>query len=334
MQIKKSQKQTARAGIVGLGIYLPQKVLANADLEKMVDTSNEWIITRTGISERRIADPKEVTSDLAAKAAKKALENAGLAAKDLDLIILATITPDMQFPATSCFVQTKLGAVNAACFDINSACSGFIHGLTIAQQFIISGMYKNVLVIGVELLSRFIDWKDRSTCILFGDGAGAAIISAVKDGGIISSYLGADGTKSGLLMFPAGGSFMPTSQKTIDDRMHFLKMQGNEVFKSAVRVMADASLRALDLAGLTCHDVNCVIPHQANIRIIEAVIERVGVPMKKVFVNVNKYGNMSAASIIVALYEAIEEGRVKKGDIVLLVAFGSGFVWGACVLKW
>ncbi|MFH0771897.1 MAG: beta-ketoacyl-ACP synthase III [Candidatus Omnitrophota bacterium] len=333
-EVKNCREVSRSGGITGLGVYLPKKVMTNADLEKLVDTSDEWIKTRTGISERRIADPSEVTSDLAAKAAIEALKDAKLAPQDVELIMLATITPDMQFPATSCFVQAKIKAVHAACFDINAACSGFIHGLVLAQQFIASGTYNNILVIGVELLSRFVDWKDRSTCVLFGDGAGAAVVAPVKQGGIISSYLGSDGNKSDLLMFPAGGSRMPASQKTVSDGMHYLKMQGNEVFKSAVRVMAEASRRALTGAKLTPEDIDCVIPHQANVRIIEAVIERVGIPMEKVFINVNKYGNMSAASIVVALYEAVKEGRVKKGDNILMVAFGSGFVWGSCVIKW
>jgi 3-oxoacyl-[acyl-carrier-protein] synthase III len=333
-KVKYIKKQVRRAGIIGLGSYLPKKVMTNTDLERMVDTSHEWIMTRTGIAERRIADPKEATSDLAANAAKQALRGAKLAPEDVELIILATITPDVQFPATSCFVQTKIGAINAACFDINAACSGFIHGLVIAQQFIASGAYNNVLVIGVELLSRFIDWKDRSTCVLFGDGAGAAVVAPVRTGGIISSYMGADGNKSDLLMFPAGGSRMPASHKTVSEGMHYLKMQGNDVFKCAVRVMAEAAHKSLKKAGLSPKDVDCVIPHQANIRIIEAVVHRVSVPMEKVFVNVDRYGNMSAASVIVALCEAVNEGRVKKGDTVLLLAFGSGFVWGSCVIKW
>ena len=330
--IKKHTQITA--GITGLGAYLPKKVMTNADLEKLVDTSDEWIRTRTGISERRIADEKEVTSDLAVNAARMALRDAKLEIKDVELIILASISPDMPFPATSCIVQAKLGAVNAACFDINAACSGFIHELTIAQQFVESGMYKNVLVIGAELLSRFTDWKDRSTCVLFGDGAGAAVIAPVKKGGIISSYLGADGTKSRLLMCPAGGSVHPASHKTVTEGMHFLKMEGNDVFKNAVRVMTDACAKVLHKAGLTTGDIDCVIPHQANIRIIEAVVKRVKIPMEKVFVNVDRYGNMSAASAIVALFEAVKEGRVKRGDKVLLVAFGSGFVWGSCIIEW
>ncbi|OGX42263.1 MAG: 3-oxoacyl-ACP synthase [Omnitrophica WOR_2 bacterium RIFCSPLOWO2_12_FULL_51_24] len=329
---KKNPKKVA--GIIGLGIYLPKKVLTNSDLEKMVDTSDEWIRTRTGISERRIADEKEVTSDLAANAARMALRDAKLEVEDVELIIVATISPDVPFPATSCIVQAKLGAKNAACFDINAACSGFIHELTIAQQFVESGMYKNVLVIGVELLSRFIDWKDRSTCVLFGDGAGAAVVAPVTTGGIIASYLGADGTKSGLLICPAGGSLHPASHKTVTEGLHFLKMQGNDVFKNAVRVMTGATAKVLQKAGLTTKDIDCVIPHQANIRIIEAIVERVGIPSEKVFVNVDRYGNMSAASAIVALYEAVKEGRVKKGDKVLLVAFGSGLVWGSCVIEW
>ncbi|HPN66111.1 MAG TPA: beta-ketoacyl-ACP synthase III [Candidatus Omnitrophota bacterium] len=329
---KRSNK--VKAGIIGLGAYLPSRVMTNLDLEKLVETSDEWIRTRTGISERRIACKEEMTSDLAAHAAKAAIKDAKLDPKDIELIILATITPDMPFPATSCFVQAKIGAVNAACFDISAACSGFIHELTIAQQFIESGMYKNILVIGVELLSRFVDWKDRSTCVLFGDGAGAAVIAPVKEGGILSSYLGADGTKSGLLMFPAGGSVNPASHETVTQGLHFLKMEGNEVFKNAVRVMTDAVGKAIAKAGLSTGDIDCIIPHQANKRIIEAVISRIGIPTEKAFVNVEKYGNMSAASAIVALFEAVNEGRVKKGDKVLLVAFGSGFVWGSCVIEW
>ncbi len=323
-----------KAGIIGLGAYLPEKVMTNADLERLVETSDEWIRTRTGISERRIAHKEETTSDLAVHAARVALKDAKLEPEDVELIILATITPDMPFPATSCFVQAKLGAKNAACFDINAACSGFIHELTIAQQFIETGMYKRILVIGVELLSRFIDWKDRSTCVLFGDGAGAAVIAPVESGGLLSSYLGADGTKSRLLMFPAGGSVNPASHETVTQGLHFLKMEGNEVFKNAVRVMTDAVNKAIEKAGLSTGDIDCIIPHQANSRIIEAVIERVGIPSDRAFVNVEKYGNMSAASAIVALYEAVKAGRVKKGDKVLMVAFGSGFVWGSCVIEW
>lgn len=329
-----TKKQVKKVGIIGLGSYLPKKVLTNFDLEKMVDTSDEWIRTRTGISERRIAEAGEATSDLAAQAARQALKDAKLTPEDVELIIVATITPDMQFPATSCLVQAKLGANSAACFDINAACSGFIHGLIIAQQFIASGTYNNALVIGAELLSHFIDWKDRSTCVLFGDGAGAAVIAPVKSGGIISTYLGTDGNQSNLLMVPAGGSRMPASHKTVSEGLHYLKMEGNEVFKHAVRVMANAAQKALHKIGLTCKDVDCLIPHQANIRIIEAATKRAGLPMDKVYVNVDRYGNMSAASTIVALHEAVKEGRVKKGDCVVLVAFGSGFVWGSCVIKW
>lgn len=328
------KKGIRRVGIIGLGSYLPKKVLTNFDLEKMVDTSDEWIRTRTGIFERRIAQANEATSDLAVHAAKQALTDAKLSPQDVELIIVATTTPDMQFPATSCLVQAKLGANNAACFDINVACSGFIHGLIIAQQFIANGTYDNTLVIGAELLSRFIDWKDRSTCVLFGDGAGAAVVAPVKSGGIISIYLGTDGSQSDLLMTPAGGSRMPASHKTVSEGLHYLKMQGNEVFKHAVRVMANAAQKVLDKAGLTCKDIDCLIPHQANIRIIQALAKRAGLSMDKIYVNVDRYGNMSAASTVVALHEAVKEGRVKKGDIVLLVAFGSGLVWGSCIIKW
>lgn len=328
------KKQIRKVGIVGLGAYLPKKVLSNFNLEKMVDTSDEWIRTRTGISERRIAESNEATSDLATHAAKRALNDAKLSPEEVKLIIVATVTPDMQFPATSCLVQAKLGAKSAACFDINAACSGFIHGLVIAQQFIASGTYNNALVIGAELLSHSINWKDRSTCVLFGDGAGAAVIAPVKSGGIISTYLGTNGNKSNLLMVPAGGSRLPASHKTISEGLHYLKMEGNEVFKHAVRVMADAAQKALHKAGLTCKDVDCLIPHQANIRIIEAAAKRAGLSMDKVYINVDRYGNMSAASTIVALCEAVKEGRIKKGDTVVLVAFGSGLVWGSCVIKW
>lgn len=329
-----ARKGTRRVGIIGLGSYLPKKILTNFDLEKMVDTSDEWIRTRTGICERRIADASEATSDLATFAAKQALKNAKLSPEDVQLIIVATITPDRQFPATSCIVQARLGTNTAACFDISAACSGFIHGLIVAQQFVANGTYDNALVIGAELLSRFIDWKDRSTCVLFGDGAGAAVVAPVKSGGIVSTYLGTDGNRSDLLMVPAGGSRMPASHKTISEGLHYVKMEGNEVFKYAVRVMAEAAQRALHKARLTTKEVDCLIPHQANIRIIEAAAKRTGIPMEKVYVNVDRYGNMSAASTVVALCEAVGEGRVKKGDNIVLVAFGSGFVWGSCVIKW
>jgi 3-oxoacyl-[acyl-carrier-protein] synthase-3 len=324
-----------KVGIIGLGAYLPKKVLTNKDLEKIVDTSDEWIITRTGIKERRLAAKDEAASDLAIKAAKKALQDArGMSPQDLDLIIVATITPDMQFPSTSCLVQRALGASRACCFDISAACAGFVYGLVIAQQFIARGTYKNALVVGVEVLSSITDWQDRNTCVLFGDGAGAAIVAETKSGGILSTYLGSDGAQAELLMLPGGGSRHPATHQTIDKRMHYLKMRGNEVFKLAVKIMADAAQKALDRAGLKCNEVDCLIPHQANIRILLALAKKLGLPESKIYLNIEKYGNMSSASTAIALCEAVKAGRVKKGDIVLLDAFGSGLVWGACVIKW
>jgi len=323
-----------KVGIIGLGEYLPKKILTNLDLEKMVDTSDEWITTRTGIKQRRLAAGNEAASDLAANAAREALKNARLKAQEIDLIIVATITPDMQFPSTACFVQASLGAKNAVCFDISAACAGFVYAIVIAQQFIARGAYKNVLVVGAEVLSSITDWKDRNTCVLFGDGAGAAVLSQVKSGGILSAHLGTDGTMTDLLMLPAGGSRNPATHKTIDKRLHYLKMQGNEIFKLAVKIMTDAAQVALKKAGLECKDIDLVIPHQANIRIILAMAKRLGLPEDRVYLNIKKYGNMSSASTATALCEAVKEGRIKKGDIVLLDAFGAGLVWGACLVKW
>lgn len=323
-----------KVGIIGVGEYLPKRVLVNADLEKMVDTSDEWITTRTGIKERRLASEQEAASDLAVKAAKEALEDARLKAQNLDLIIVATITPDMQFPATACILQNALSAKNAVCFDISAACAGFVYAIVTAQQFIARGTYKNALVVGTEVLSSITDWQDRNTCVLFGDGAGAAVLSEVKSGGILSTYLGTDGSMSDLLMLPGGGSRNPTTHKTIDKRLHYIKMQGNELFKLAVKIMAEAAQVALKQAGLDCSDVDLVIPHQANVRIIAAVAKRIGLPLNKIYLNIEKYGNMSSASTATALCEAVRKGRIKKGDIVLLDAFGAGLVWGACVIKW
>ncbi|MDD4939611.1 MAG: ketoacyl-ACP synthase III [Candidatus Omnitrophica bacterium] len=323
-----------KIGIIGVGEYLPKKVLSNADLEKMVDTSDEWITTRTGIKKRRIALPEEASSDLATNAAKDALKNSGLKAQDLELIIVATITPDMQFPSTACIVQAKLGAKKAVCFDISAACAGFVYAIITAQQFIARGAYKNALVIGSEVLSTVTDWKDRNTCVLFGDGAGAAVLAEVRSGGILSTYLGSDGSLAELLMVPAGGSRTPASHKTIDKRLHYIKMQGNEVFKLAVKIMADAAQSALKQAGLECADIDLVIPHQANIRIIMAMAKRLGLPSSKIYLNIEEYGNMSSASTAAALCGAVKRNRIKKGDIVLLDAFGAGLVWGACLIKW
>lgn len=325
----------SNTGIIGVGKYLPEHILTNADLERMIDTTDEWITTRTGIKQRRIARDDEATSDMAVKAAKDALKNANLEPNDIDLIIVATITPDMFFPSTACLVQHKLGAREVPAFDIAVACSGFVYGLAIAEQFIKSGVYKHALVVAAEKLSAVTDWEDRSTCILFGDGAGAAVLGSVDEGGILGVTLGADGSKGDLLQLPAGGSRMPASIKTVENKLHTIKMEGNTLFKHAVKIMADAALAVTEPLGLKGDDIDIIIPHQANIRILNALAKRMGVdPHKKVYLNIDKYGNMSAASSAVALTEAVEEGRIKKGDVILMDAFGGGLTWGALIIKW
>jgi 3-oxoacyl-[acyl-carrier-protein] synthase-3 len=326
--------QDRKAGIIGLGKYLPDKVLTNKDLERIVDTTDEWIVTRTGIRERRIARSDEATSDMATEAAKKALASANLKPEDIDLIIVATITPDMFFPATACLVQEKIGARQVPAFDISVACSGFIYGLAIANQFISSGAYKHALVIAAEKLSAVTDWTDRNTCVLFGDGAGAAVLGPVEKGGILSVYLGADGKQGELIKLPAGGSRIPATRKSIEDKLHFIKMNGAELFKHAVRIMADAGMEATRPLGLKAEDVSLIIPHQANVRILNAAAKRMGISEDKIYLNIDKYGNMSAASSAIALVEAVEEGRIKRGEKVLLDAFGGGLTWGAIVIEW
>ena len=322
-------------GIVGTGFYVPKKVLTNFDLEKMVDTTDEWIRTRTGISERRIADDNEATSDLAGKAARKALEDACLNPDEIDLIIVATLSPDMSFPSTACLVQHKLGIKNACAFDLEAACSGFIYGLSVADAFIKSSTYKIALVIGAETFSRIVDWKDKSTCVLMGDGAGAIVLREVVNGkGILYTYLGADGSGADLMKQPAGGSRLPATEETVKQGLHYFKMQGNEVFKHAVRIMSASTITALKKANLSNEDVDWLIPHQANSRIIQSVAKRLCIPMEKVIVNLDKYGNTTAATIPIALDEAVKQGKIKEGDIVVLVAFGAGLTWGACVLRW
>jgi len=323
-----------KVGIVGLGAYLPERVLTNKELEKMVDTTDEWITTRTGIKERRIARDDEATSDMATEAAKRALEDAGLTPTDIDLIIVATITPDMFFPATACIVQEKIGARQVPAFDVSVACSGFIYGLAIANQFIGSGTYKYALVIAAEKLSAITDWSDRNTCVLFGDGAGAAILGPVERGGILSVYLGANGKQGDLIKLPAGGSRIPATKKSIESNLHFIKMNGAELFKHAVKIMADAALEVTRPLGLQADDIKLVIPHQANIRILNAVAKRMGLTQDKIYLNLVKYGNMSAASSAVALVEAVKEGRIKRGEKMLLDAFGGGLTWGAIVIEW
>ncbi|MBU6401359.1 MAG: ketoacyl-ACP synthase III [Verrucomicrobia bacterium] len=321
--------------ITAVGSYVPTRVLTNADLEKMVDTTDEWITSRTGIKERRIAARDEYTSDIAAQAATRALHHAGLTANQLDLIILATITPDMLFPSTACLVQRKIGAHRAAAFDIEAACSGFIFGLEIGQQFIMSRTYNTILVIGAEKLSTIIDWSDRSTCVLFGDGAGAAILqNRPNSHGLLTVCMGSDGNKADLLSMPGGGSRCPATEKSVADRLHYLRMDGKETFKSAIGAMLTAAQEALRRCDIDIGRIKCVIPHQANQRIIDAVGERLGVRPDQVFVNVDRYGNTSAASVAIALDEAVRSGRVQRGDLILLVVFGAGLTWGAAVIEW
>lgn len=327
--------QGRSCSIAGVGSYVPARVMTNADLEKIVDTTDEWITTRTGIKERHIAAENEFTSDLGTEAARRAMAKAGITAEQIDLIIVATITPDMPFPSTACLVQHKLGAKRAAAFDLEAACSGFIYALEIGQQFIMSRTYDTVLVIGAEKLSSITDWTDRNTCVLFGDGAGAAILqSRPSSHGLLTAVMGADGGKSDLLFMPAGGSRCPASPKTVDSRLHYLRMEGKETFKNAVQAMQTAAGEALRRCELDISQIKCVIPHQANRRIIDAVGERLGAKPEQLFVNLDKYGNTSAASVAIALDEAVESDRIKRGDLILLVVFGAGLTWGAAVIEW
>lgn len=322
-------------GILGTGKYVPERVLTNADLEKMVETNDEWIVTRTGMKERHIASEEEASSDLAYQAALIALKNAGLAPEDLDLIVVATITPDSAFPSTACLLQERLGAKKAAAFDLSAACSGFIYGLANASNFIATGMYKHALVVGAECLSKITDYTDRNTCILFGDGAGAVVLGEVPEGrGFRSFELGADGGGGELLKLAGGGSRLPSSLATIENKQHFIYMAGSEVFKFAVRIMGNAAEEALRKAGLEKGDIDLLVPHQANIRIIQSAVNRLNLPESKCMINLHKYGNVSAASIPIALAEADEEGRIKEGDCVVLVGFGGGLTWGASVIRW
>lgn len=322
------------AKIGGTGSYLPEKILTNSRLEEMVDTSDEWIVSRTGIKERRIAEKKDAASDLGSRAALNACRNAGISPEDIDLVIVATVTPDMIFPSTACLIQKNIGAWNAAGFDIEAACTGFIYGITIGAQFIQNGFYKNVLVVGVDVLSRITDWDDRNTCVLFGDGAGAAVLTPNSEPGIMSSFLGADGNGSGHLYCPAGGSRMPASQETISNRLHYTNMEGSEVFKFAVRALPDAVKKAAQKCGMKIEDIDWLIPHQANIRIIESAAKKLGVPMERTAVTIDKYGNNSSASIPIALDEYARSGKFKNGDNLTLVGFGGGLTWGASIIKW
>ncbi|MCF8000707.1 MAG: ketoacyl-ACP synthase III [Halanaerobiales bacterium] len=323
-----------RATITGWGKYLPSNVMTNKDLEKIVDTTDEWIQKRTGIKKRRIADEDTATSDLAIEASKNALEKANLDPEELDLIIVSTVTPDMAFPATACIVQDKIGASNAAAFDLEAGCSGFVYGLSVGSQFIESGLYDNVLIIGAETLSKITDWEDRNTCVLFGDGAGAAVLQATDKGGFLAFDLGSDGSGADALYMEAGGSAKPASLETVKNKQHYIRMEGNPVFKFAVKTMKKASLDVLDKASLTTDDINLLIPHQANTRIIKSARRRLKLDEDEVYVNLPELGNTSSASVAIAMAEARENGKINNGDNVLLVAFGAGLTWAAAAIEW
>ncbi len=323
------------AAITGWGSTVPEKRLTNADLEKLVDTSDEWITSRTGIKERRVVSEGESTFTLAVSAARKALECAGVPPWQVDLVICCTATPDYLFPATACLVQHEIGAENAGAFDLEAACSGFIYGVAVGSQFVRTGAYKTVLVVSAEVLSRFVDWKDRGTCVLFGDGAGAVVLQASDNkSGLLSFVLGSHGVGGDLIKLPAGGAKYPASPETIQNRGHFIKMNGQEVYRFAVRIMGDSAVEALDKAGLEYEDISLFVPHQANLRIISSIADRLRLDQSKVFIDIEKYGNTSAASIPIALCEAIEQGRVKDGDNLLFIAFGAGLTSAAAILKW
>ncbi len=324
-----------RARIISTGSYVPESVITNHDLEQIVETSDEWIMERTGISERRIADVSQAASDLACEAAQRALKHAHLKPKDIDLIIVATCTPDMPFPSTACILQDKLGIKHAAAFDINAACSGFVYGLHIANSLIKAEAHKRILLVGAEVLSRVTDWQDRTTCVLFGDGAGAVILEGTKEKlGILSTHIHSDGSLGDLIKLPGGGSRFPCSRESILKKLHFIKMKGNETFKVAVRTLAELAARTLEENRLDPSQLSLLIPHQANLRIIQATARRLKLPEEKVFINIEKYGNTSAASIPIALDEAVRAGRVNNGEHILLEAFGGGLTWASALLKW
>ncbi|HID10187.1 MAG TPA: ketoacyl-ACP synthase III [Candidatus Latescibacteria bacterium] len=321
--------------ISGTGSAVPSKVLTNEDLEKIVDTSDEWIRSRSGIERRHIAGDGETTATLGAEAARRALEDAGVSPEEVEFIIVATVTPEMFFPSTACVIQDMIGAKNAGAMDISAACSGFLYGLSVADRFVGAGQFETVLVVASETLSKITDWTDRNTCVLFGDGAGAAVVRQSPDGerGIIKAILRSDGSKGGLLYMPAGGSRHPTSHETVEKRLHFIKMNGREVFKVAVEAMGEASASVVEGAGYRPEDVDLLIPHQANIRIIQATAKRLGIPMERVYVNIQEYGNTSAASIPIAIDEAKRKGALRPGDLVVAVAFGGGLTWASVLFR-
>lgn len=329
------KKSNRRIKITGTGFYVPDKVLTNSDLEKMVDTSDEWIVTRTGIRERRIASDDQAVSDLAIEAGRRTLEDAGIGVKDIDLILMATSTPDTIFPSTACWIQKGLKADHIPAFDVSAGCTGFLYGMILAESMILNGTAKRILFIGGELLTKVMNWKDRNTCVLFGDGAGAVVLEESEDeSGMLSFYWSADGKLGDLLSQPAGGTRIPASAESVASNLHYLQMKGNEVFKHAVKRMGEAALEALEKAGLTRDDVDCFIPHQANIRIIEATGRRLKLPREKVYVNIQKYGNTSVATIPISIHELKMAGKLKKGSIILMDAFGAGFTWAAVAYRW
>ena len=329
-------KKPASIIIAGTGSYVPEKVLSNDDLAKFLETSDEWIFERSGIRRRHIARKDETTSDMALAAARNALDNAKISASEIDLVVLTTANPDMMFPSTACLLQAKLVIRNnIPCFDLAAACSGFVYGVEVATRMMQSGLYKNALVVSSEKMSTIVDWEDRSTCVLFGDGAGAVVLSASdeENSGIIGTVLGADGSDTAMLCLPAGGSLMPTSAETVAKKLHFVKMDGKEVFKHAVKIMQEKALEVLDLCRVSADQISLLIPHQANTRIIQSVAKRLNIPEEKVYVNIENYANTSSASIPIALDEASRTGRIKKGDYVLFVAFGAGLTWGATLVR-
>jgi 3-oxoacyl-[acyl-carrier-protein] synthase-3 len=332
---EQQRKQPSGIGILGIGSFVPEGELTNYDLEKIVDTSDKWIRERTGIFKRHRSDENTATSDLAAGAAREAMADAGVEPGDIDIIIVGTATPDMFFPSTACHVQKALGASNAAAFDISAACSGFLYGLSLAENYIATGTHDLVAVIGAETLTKILDWSDRTTCVLFGDGAGAAIVGRVSDGrGFVTSRMGSDGTLNKLIMQPGGGSRVPPTEETLRQGLHYIKLQGNKVFKAAVKAMASVALETLEDAGYTNNDLDLLVPHQANWRIIDATARRIKVPPEKVFSNVEHYGNTSAASIPIALSDAKRQGILKEGMLVEMVSFGAGLTWASNLMIW
>ncbi len=331
----RSNKALRTVSIIGTGSYVPERVLTNAELEKMVDTTDEWITSRTGIKERRIAAPGELTSNMAAKAAERAFEQAGITAEEVDLIIVATVTPDTFFPSTACHVQRQIGAKNAACFDISAACSGFLYGIEVAQQFIANHTYNTILVIGADRLSSIVNWEDRNTCVLFGDGAGAAVLRyRAGSHGVITTFMGSDGHYGDILHMPGGGCANPITAENVGLKLNTLHMNGRETFKQAVISMLSAANKALEQSGLAVSDLTCIIPHQANIRIIEALADRLDVPLSNFHINLDRYGNTSAAAVAIALDEANRVGRFKVGDYILMVVFGGGLTYASSVVQW